>query len=657
MAAVHSSDAGGDEEFPHPFGAYVLLQNFARGGMGEVYLAKLGGLAGLERYCVLKKLRAELTRDREYVTRFIDEARVVVTLSHANICHVFDVGRVMDEYYLAMEYVAGRDARTLLERAIKRAKPIPSACALQLVCETLEALDYAHRRNHPISGEALNLVHRDVSPQNVLVSFEGEVKLIDFGLAASKLKVERTQPNVVMGKMAYMAPEQARGDPIDLRADLFACGVLCYELLTTSRYYDGMTPNDIWNVAGRGGFEPGKWRTLDADVARILAKALHPEPAKRYDTCGEFREALANHLHWRFPGSGVKDLRTVMADLFADEMKAERELFAHFGAVSVENFAHDIESTRSHSVSIAGASSDHSRATTLVRNELEPSQGTGPSGAALMPPPRLHGAAVRDVHAEPTRVSSVPEQTPSRAGQTPPTLTVPGELRRAVEQHEHTQRVLRAPRGGHALNDDEVTAQARSRARPLLVAAAVALAISALTTLLWPRLQAPPAMSPPAMSPLTAVLAPTAPIATAPAPIAITPDETAPKASVPTVTATVPTATVPAATMPASTAPLAQALAAPTTRRANVARAFAVKDKHEPIAELPAAPPPVVQVAPTREQRIKRAQALAVKLRPTCAAAWVGWATFQRNTADAASLERIERTLASYERGCNATAP
>src|SRR4051812_7727968 len=250
--------------------------------MGEVYLAKAGGLVGLERYCVLKKLRSELTRDREYVTRFIDEARVVVTLSHANICHVFDVGRVGDEYYLAMEYISGRDVRTLQDRCRTREKHVSSAGALQIVCETLDALDYAHRRNHPLTGEPLKLVHRDVSPQNVLVSYEGEVKLIDFGLAASKLKVERTQPNVVMGKMAYMAPEQARGDPIDARADLFACGVLAYELIAGERFYEGMTANDIWQVAGKGGFIPRKWDTIDRELAKHLSKALHPDAKKRF---------------------------------------------------------------------------------------------------------------------------------------------------------------------------------------------------------------------------------------------------------------------------------------------------------------------------------------------------------------------------------------
>ena len=400
MSQVAVADDDDPDSFPRPFGQYLLLENFARGGMGEVYLAKIGGIAGLERYCVLKKLRSELTRDREYVSRFIDEARVVVTLNHANICHVFDVGRVGEEYYLAMEYISGRDVRTIQDRCRTRDKVMPPASTLHVVCETLEALDYAHRRNHPLTGEPLNLVHRDVSPQNVLVSYEGEVKLIDFGLAASKLKVERTQPNVGMGKMAFMAPEQARGDPIDARADLFACGVLAYELLAGERFYEGMTANDIWQVAGKGGFIPRRWDTIDRDLQKILSKALHPDHRKRFTSCGDYREALASHLHWRFPGTGVRGLRELLSDLFDDELRREREMLARFGTVTVAGFRTEFEETKSQSITLARADDTSPAAkTALVRNEQSQSAPAG-----QMPPP--NAPAARDVHQDPTRLVS-----------------------------------------------------------------------------------------------------------------------------------------------------------------------------------------------------------------------------------------------------------
>jgi len=351
-----------DDDLPRPFGAYLLLQNFARGGMGEVYLAKSGGIAGLERVCVLKKLRAELTGDREYVTRFVDEARVVVTLNHANICSVFDVGRVatpgpdgpVDEYYLAMEYIAGRDLRSMQDRCRRQAIVPEPTVVVHLICEVLKALDYAHRRKHPVTGEPLHLVHRDISPQNVLVSYEGEVKLIDFGLAASRLKVERTQPNVVMGKMAYMPPEQARGDAIDSRADLFACGVMLYELLANERYYEGMTANDIWQVAGRGSFMPRSWARLDPGLQGILARALHPDPQRRLATCGEFRELLLGWAAARGAAGAERSLRELMEHLFVDEMARERATMARFGGVTIASFRGEIESTKNHVVSLAG---------------------------------------------------------------------------------------------------------------------------------------------------------------------------------------------------------------------------------------------------------------------------------------------------------------
>lgn len=348
---------GGDDAdgFPRPFGNYILLMPFARGGMGEVYLAKRGAILGAEKYCVLKKLRPELTEDREYVARFIDEARVVVQLNHANICQVFDVGRVGSEYYLAMEYVSGRDLRSLQDRARNLGVKLHEASVLYLLAETLSALDYAHRRTHPMTGEPLNLVHRDVSPQNVMVSFEGEVKLIDFGLASSRLKVERTQPNIVMGKMAYMAPEQARGDAIDRRADLFAAGVIGYELLAGERFYEGMTAQEIWYVVGRGGFVPARWGDLNPDLARILARALHPDPDSRFSTCAELRDAVMAYLHTKHPGLGERSLRELIHELYAEEIQRERDMLLGFAEVSGEIAEDLIEATRSQSVSLAHA--------------------------------------------------------------------------------------------------------------------------------------------------------------------------------------------------------------------------------------------------------------------------------------------------------------
>jgi len=227
-----------EDDLPRVFGDYHLLALLGQGGMGEIYLAKRMGFSrDIQRYCVVKTLREDKVRDPTFLKRFEDEARVVVTLNHRNICHVFDVGRVNDEHYLAMELIEGVSLQSL-QRSMSRqgVKPAP-ALACYIVDEVLEALGYAHRHKDPRTRAPLEIVHRDVSPQNVMVTFEGEVKLIDFGLVESTLKQEHTAADMVVGKLLYMAPEQAQDEPVDARTDVFSAGVMLYELLLGERYY------------------------------------------------------------------------------------------------------------------------------------------------------------------------------------------------------------------------------------------------------------------------------------------------------------------------------------------------------------------------------------------------------------------------------------
>lgn len=314
--------------YPKAFGPYALLKSFAHGGMGQVFLAQSGGLQGLEKLCVVKKLRADLTENREYVRRFLDEARVVVQLNHANICHVFDVGCVEAEYYLAMEYVAGVNLRALFHRAKEKNSPIAEPVALCALREVLEALDYAHRLTHPLTGQSLRLVHRDVSPQNVMLSYEGETKLIDFGLAASDLKEEHTQGDVVMGKVAYMSPEQARGEAIDAHTDQFAAAVLVYELLVGERYYGDLTTHQIWQVVGTGNFKPPAWDRLPRKLQILLSKALAAHPRDRYPTCGDFSEELMGYLNAKSLTPSKRHMRAYVHELFAAEIERERKRLA-----------------------------------------------------------------------------------------------------------------------------------------------------------------------------------------------------------------------------------------------------------------------------------------------------------------------------------------
>jgi serine/threonine protein kinase len=328
-----------EQEFPRAFGAYVLLSSFAHGGMGEVYLAKSGGIRGIDRLCVLKKLRPDVNANEEYVRRFLDEARVVVQLSHPHIAHVFDVGKVGREHYLAMEFISGANlkeihARTLAQTAATGAERMPAGLALHVLVHTLDALDYAHRQTHPITGAPLHVVHRDVSPQNIMVSYEGDVKLIDFGLAASEIKTEHTESQVVLGKVAYMSPEQARGERVDARTDQFSAAIVLYELLSSDRFYGTRSNYDIWQVVGHGGFIPEKWDRLDADMTRVLARALAAKPDHRYPSCADFKEDLERILRKSHPDTGKRALRTLMEQSFTGDRELERKFLSRFADVS-----------------------------------------------------------------------------------------------------------------------------------------------------------------------------------------------------------------------------------------------------------------------------------------------------------------------------------
>ena len=324
---ISEVEAAQRERLPRSFGPYVLLTSLAKGGMGEVFLAKSGAVAGFEKHCVVKTLRPHLTDDREYVARFIDEARVVVQLNHKSLCQVFDVGMVGERYYLAMELIAGTDLRSLADvDAVGDAPhPMDAALAVHITGEVLEALDYAHRFVD-VGGTPLQLVHRDVSPQNVMISFEGEVKLIDFGLAASTVKVEQTSPNIVMGKLAYMAPEQIRGEKVDGRADLFAVAMMFAELCVGERYYAGKTAYEIWSIANTGTFRPRLFDTIDVGLRQIIDQALSASPNDRQASCMVLRQEL---MQWRQNQGLYADgpvLRAAMQAAFAPDIREHRDL-------------------------------------------------------------------------------------------------------------------------------------------------------------------------------------------------------------------------------------------------------------------------------------------------------------------------------------------
>jgi len=311
-----------DEVYPRPLGPYVLLARVGRGGMGDVFLARHGMLTGFEKHCVLKTLRDDRAQDPQLLARFADEARVVVQLSHRNIAPVFDVGRVGDRLYVVLEHVVGRDLKSVVA-----ARPLPLPLALHVVAEVLEALDYAHRFVDPRTGAPLGIVHRDVSPHNVLLGVDGDTKLIDFGIATTSADQRRAAPaDTVLGKLAYMSPEQARAEVVDHRSDQLSAAIMLTELLIHERFHDGLSQEAVWQQSGIGSHRPQKLQTLDADLAAIIERALSPRPGDRFPSCAAFADALSTWANAHAAYASARDLRRFLADVCGDLAAEHRAL-------------------------------------------------------------------------------------------------------------------------------------------------------------------------------------------------------------------------------------------------------------------------------------------------------------------------------------------
>ncbi|MDD9967935.1 MAG: protein kinase [Myxococcales bacterium] len=284
---------------PILFGKYQLLSQIARGGMAEVWKAKAHGVEGFEKVLVIKRILPDLSENPRFVEMFINEAKIAVTLSHANIVQVFDLGHADGSYFIAMEYVAGMDLAATLKLLSRGPQQMAPELAVYITSELVKGLDYAHRRRDD-QGSLLNIVHRDVSPQNVLLSFEGEVKLTDFGIAkARSLAQAVTELGVVKGKYSYMAPEQLMGGALDARADVFAAGILLYECLTGENPFQANSTYDTLQRIRSGDVTPVQSLApaVDDEVAAIVKRAMAFDPADRYETAGHLYEDLIQFLY------------------------------------------------------------------------------------------------------------------------------------------------------------------------------------------------------------------------------------------------------------------------------------------------------------------------------------------------------------------------
>ncbi|HEY5935242.1 MAG TPA: serine/threonine-protein kinase [Kofleriaceae bacterium] len=300
-------------------GSYELVRQIARGGMADIYLARRDGIGSFERHIALKVLNKHRAKDAEACQMFLDEARVVALLNHHNIAAVLDVDVVEDQHYLAMEYVHGVDLREMLAMSVRKRVPVPYETALSIVAGAAAGLDHAHRRVGP-DGQPLCLVHRDISLSNVMVGHDGSVKVIDFGIAQTAIATVHTSPGTVRGKASYMSPEQCLGEAIDHRTDVFALGIVLYELTTGARCFSGKNDFERMLAVVRGEFVPPSQLVQDypPELEQVVLRALATDPVKRYATASEFMETLEDVAATRQWITGANSIVSLLRQLFGE---------------------------------------------------------------------------------------------------------------------------------------------------------------------------------------------------------------------------------------------------------------------------------------------------------------------------------------------------
>ncbi|HSD91083.1 MAG TPA: protein kinase [Kofleriaceae bacterium] len=319
---------------PVPFGKYLLLDRISVGGMAEVFKAKSYGVEGFEKIIAIKRILPTMGEDRDFIKMFIDEAKIAGQLAHANICQIFELGRIDGSHFIAMEYIWGKDLLQIQNRLRKNKQPMPIPMACFAIAKVLEGLDYAHRKRDPL-GRPLEIVHRDCSPQNVLVSYEGEVKVIDFGIAKATSRNSRTMAGVLKGKFGYMSPEQVRGLPLDRRSDIFAIGTMLYECLTGERLFQGETDFSTLEKVRNVDIQSPRAinPAIPEAIERIILKALAKDVDDRYQWCSEMLADLQAFLMSQDVVFTAKSLSSWLKEVFQTEIDRERQLLEQYKRV------------------------------------------------------------------------------------------------------------------------------------------------------------------------------------------------------------------------------------------------------------------------------------------------------------------------------------
>jgi eukaryotic-like serine/threonine-protein kinase len=303
---------------------YTITERLDHGGMAEVFRGVSESMDGFKKAVAIKRILPALTKNQKFVQMFLDEARLSLFLQHANVVQVFDISKTPDNaYFLVMEYVDGCNLKTLIERSKQKNKRIEVAHSIYIMTECCKALNYAHFLEHPETNEPLGIVHRDISPPNILLSKNGEIKLVDFGLAKANSQIESTDPGVVKGKFSYLSPEAASGLEVDHRADVFAVGIILWEMFTGRRLFYGETDYQTVEqvrqarVPSLAALNP----EIEAELEAVVRKALARDPNDRYQSAADLGDALTQYLFSRRMKVTSRDIGTIVRDAQVEMMR------------------------------------------------------------------------------------------------------------------------------------------------------------------------------------------------------------------------------------------------------------------------------------------------------------------------------------------------
>ena len=331
---------------PYKMGKYLLLERLAAGGMAEVYRAKATGASGFEKQLAIKKILPNHMEDQTFQRMFETEARIGSSLQQANIVQILDFVKVGETFLLVMEFVNGKNLRQVVNKLKKLQFGLPLECCLYIINETCKGLDYAHSKKDEYTGQPQNIIHRDMSPQNIMISFEGSVKIVDFGIANWKDKLEQTKSGVIKGKFGYMSPEQAVGQGVTHCTDIFSTGIILWELCTGKRLFaaesDFATLKLIQDcvIPKPSSINP----KVNPDLEKIVLKALSKQASHRYQTAGAMQRHLQEYLNKYYPTFGGKELGNVMQRLFKEEIETDKKRNEQLARQSVPFSQGDVES-------------------------------------------------------------------------------------------------------------------------------------------------------------------------------------------------------------------------------------------------------------------------------------------------------------------------